>query len=46
MEWEKYLAWKKKIDAQNRQHSKTVPLPTITARMCAALRCTFYPAMT
>ncbi|WP_431307326.1 hypothetical protein [Klebsiella pneumoniae] len=20
--------------------------PTITARMCAALRCTFYPAMT
>ncbi|SLZ91030.1 membrane protein [Klebsiella pneumoniae] len=42
----KYKAWIADIDAQKRQHSQTVPCLTITARMCAALRCTFYPAMT
>ncbi|WP_425324201.1 DUF3304 domain-containing protein [Klebsiella pneumoniae] len=42
----KYKAWIADIDAQKRQHSQTVRCPTITARMCAALRCTFYPAMT
>ncbi len=35
----------KKMKAQNRQHSKTVPLPDYNG-MCAALRYTFYPAMT
>ncbi len=42
----KYLAWKKGIDAQRGSTAKPFRCPTITARMCAALRCTFYPAMT
>jgi len=42
----KYKAWKKKVDEQKRQHSKTVRFPTITARMSAVSPCTFYPAMT
>ncbi len=43
---EKYKARIADIDAQKRQHSKTVPLPDYNGQMCAALRCTFYPAMT
>jgi hypothetical protein len=33
-------------DAKTGSTAKPFRCPTITARMCAALRCTFYPAMT
>ncbi|STW38896.1 lipoprotein [Klebsiella pneumoniae] len=38
--------WYKKIKALKVSTAKPSRCPTITARMCAALRCTFYPAMT
>ncbi len=37
----KYKAWIADIDAQNASTAKPFRCPTITARMCAALQCTF-----
>jgi hypothetical protein len=42
----KYKAWIKTLMPKNASTAKLSRCPTITARMCAALRCTFYPAMT
>ncbi|PXF74809.1 hypothetical protein DL798_26955 [Klebsiella pneumoniae] len=39
----KYLAWKKGIDAQKRQHSKTVPLPDKVTTSCWSPRNANYP---
>ena len=44
--WDKYLEWEKKSKPVIGSTAKSSRFPTITARMCAALRCTFYPAMT
>ena len=44
--WNKYLEWEKKIKPVIGSTAKPFRCLTITARMCAALRCTFYPAMT
>ncbi|MDO6173389.1 DUF3304 domain-containing protein [Klebsiella pneumoniae] len=43
---EKYLAWVKKMKAQNRQHSKTVPLPDYNGQDVCGITVHFYPAMT
>ncbi len=43
---EKYKAWIETLMPKNASTAKPFRCPTITARMCAALRCTFYPAMT
>jgi hypothetical protein len=45
-DYEKYKAWEKKMSLRTVSTAKPSRCPTITARMCAALRCTFYPAMT
>ncbi|HCT5951351.1 TPA: DUF3304 domain-containing protein, partial [Klebsiella pneumoniae] len=39
----KYLAWKKGIDAQKRQHSKTVPLPDYNGQDVCGITVHFLP---
>uniref|UniRef100_UPI001F4B4A8C DUF3304 domain-containing protein n=1 Tax=Klebsiella pneumoniae TaxID=573 RepID=UPI001F4B4A8C len=40
---EKYLAWVKKMKAQNRQHSKTVPLPDYNGQDVCGITVHFLP---
>ncbi|CVD78183.1 Protein of uncharacterised function (DUF3304) [Serratia marcescens] len=40
---EKYLAWAKKMKAQNRQHSKTVPVPDYTDQDVCGITVHFLP---
>ncbi|ROH63642.1 DUF3304 domain-containing protein, partial [Klebsiella pneumoniae] len=40
---EKYLAWAKKMKAQNRQHSKTVPLPDYNGQDVCGITVHFLP---
>lgn len=40
---EKYLAWKKNIHAQKRQHSKQVPIPDYTGQKVCGLTVHFLP---
>jgi hypothetical protein len=39
----KYFAWKKKINAQKRQHSKTVPVPDYTGQKVCGITVHFLP---
>ncbi|TDB42524.1 DUF3304 domain-containing protein [Photorhabdus luminescens] len=41
--WEKYLAWREKIDAQKRQHSKVVPVPDYTGQRTCGITVHFLP---
>ena len=41
--YEKYLAWEKKMSAQNRQHSKTVPLPDYNGQDTCGITVHFLP---
>ncbi|MCC8385803.1 DUF3304 domain-containing protein [Photorhabdus laumondii subsp. laumondii] len=40
---EKYYAWKNKIDAQKRQHSKVVPVPDYTGQRTCGITVHFLP---
>ncbi len=40
---EKYLVWAKKMKAQNRQHSKTVPLPDYNGQDVCGITVHFLP---
>ncbi|MGC6368785.1 DUF3304 domain-containing protein [Pseudomonas sp. K2I15] len=42
-DWPKFLAWKKEIDAQKRQHSKRVPIPDYTGQKVCGLTVHFLP---
>ncbi|MNE54907.1 hypothetical protein D3C80_1497220 [compost metagenome] len=42
-QWEKYQAWKKKINAQNRQHSKIVSIPDYTGQKTCGITVHFMP---
>jgi len=42
-DWPKYLAWKKKANAQKRQHSKLVPIPDYTGQKVCGLTVHFLP---
>ncbi len=42
-DWPKFLAWKKQIDSQKRQHSKPVPVPDYTGQKVCGLTIHFLP---
>jgi hypothetical protein len=42
-DWPKYLAWKKKVNAEKRQHSKVVPLPDYTGQKVCGITVHFLP---
>ncbi|MGV6395036.1 DUF3304 domain-containing protein [Pseudomonas caspiana] len=42
-DWQKYLAWEKKIDAQKRRHRKEVPLPDYTGQKVCGITVHFLP---
>ncbi|QCR36011.1 DUF3304 domain-containing protein [Nissabacter sp. SGAir0207] len=42
-DYEKYTAWKKKMSANNRQHSKTVPVPDYTGQKICGITVHFLP---
>ncbi len=41
--WDKYLEWKKKIKAQNREHSRIVPVPDYTGQKTCGIKVHFLP---
>ncbi|WP_445497661.1 DUF3304 domain-containing protein [Photorhabdus sp. SF281] len=41
--WEKYLAWREKIDSQKRQHSRVVPVPDYTGQRTCGITVHFLP---
>jgi len=41
--WDKYLEWKKKIKAQNREHSQIVPVPDYTGQKTCGIKVHFLP---
>ncbi|WP_442964629.1 DUF3304 domain-containing protein [Pseudomonas sp. GCEP-101] len=41
--WEKYLAWQEKMEAQTRQHSQVVPIPDYTGQKVCGLSVHFLP---
>lgn len=41
--YENYLVWEKKMSAQNRQHSKTVPLPDYNGQDTCGITVHFLP---
>lgn len=42
-DWPKYLAWKEKVNAQKRQHSKVVAVPDYTGQKVCGLTVHFLP---
>ena len=42
-DWPKYLAWKKMVNDQKRQHTKTVPVPDYTNQKVCGLTVHFLP---
>ena len=42
-DWDKYLAWVEKIDAQKRRHTKLVPVPDYTGQKVCGLTVHFLP---
>ncbi|RAU30645.1 DUF3304 domain-containing protein [Enterobacter sp. ECC-175] len=41
--WDEYLKWKKKMKAQNKQHSKIVPVPDYTGQETCGITVHFLP---
>ncbi|WP_312212399.1 DUF3304 domain-containing protein, partial [Pseudescherichia sp.] len=41
--WDEYLEWKKKIKAQNREHSLVVPVPDYTGQKTCGITVHFLP---
>jgi len=41
--WDKYLAWKKKMKAQNKQHSAVVPVPDYSGQETCGITVHFLP---
>jgi len=42
-DWPKYLAWKKKVNAQKRQHTRSVPIPDYTGEKVCGITVHFLP---
>ena len=43
LDWPKYLAWKKSVNAKKRQHTKAVPIPDYTGQKVCGLTVHFLP---
>ncbi|WP_238084551.1 DUF3304 domain-containing protein [Pseudescherichia vulneris] len=41
--WDAYLAWEKKMKAQNREHSRIVPVPDYTGQKTCGIKVHFLP---
>ncbi len=42
-DWEKYRAWRVKVNAQKRQHSQVVPVPDYTGQEACGITVHFLP---